>query len=118
MLQDHAVAHGRPPPSACNLQFRGCIDEIFCGDGVTRRASFPASEAGKPLSVFMPWEEGFVLSVLVTLRHSETIVVPLRLVRLSGPVNGRSGVCRDLTQDLRRIKELGVGCVVWYVQGC
>ena len=66
----------------------------------------------------MPREEGFVRPIPVTFRRSETIVVPLFVVRLSGPVNGRSGVCRDLTQDLRRIRELGVGCVVWYVQGC
>ncbi|KIP08284.1 hypothetical protein PHLGIDRAFT_104526 [Phlebiopsis gigantea 11061_1 CR5-6] len=37
---------------------------------------------------------------------------PGKKVRLNGPVNGRSGVCRDLMQDLRRIRELGVGCVV------
>lgn len=37
---------------------------------------------------------------------------PGKKVRLNGPVNGRGGVCRDLRHDLRRIKELGVGCVV------
>lgn len=36
-------------------------------------------------------------------------------VRLSGPVHGRGGVCRDLRQDLKRIKQLGAGCVVWCV---
>lgn len=35
-------------------------------------------------------------------------------VRLGGPVRGRGAVCRDLEQDLRRIKALGVGCIVWY----
>lgn len=35
-------------------------------------------------------------------------------VRLAGPVRGRGAVCRDLEQDLRRIKALGVGCIVWY----
>ncbi|KAF8270249.1 protein-tyrosine phosphatase-like protein [Lactarius quietus] len=29
-----------------------------------------------------------------------------------GPVRGRGAVCRDLEQDLRRIKALGVGCIV------
>lgn len=33
-------------------------------------------------------------------------------VRLTGPVRGRGAVCRDLEQDLRRIKALGVGCIV------
>jgi hypothetical protein len=37
------------------------------------------------------------------------------VVRLSGPVNGRIGVCRDLDRDLARVKELGVGCIVWLV---
>lgn len=35
-------------------------------------------------------------------------------VRLTGPVRGRGAICRDLKQDLRRIKALGVGCIVWY----
>ncbi|KAK7467414.1 hypothetical protein VKT23_004468 [Stygiomarasmius scandens] len=37
---------------------------------------------------------------------------PGKKVRLHGPVRGRSGVCRDLDADLRRMKELGVGCIV------
>lgn len=38
---------------------------------------------------------------------------PFPAVRLDGPVNGRSAVCRDLAQDLRRMKEAGVQCIVW-----
>ncbi|KAJ7675087.1 protein-tyrosine phosphatase-like protein [Mycena rosella] len=37
---------------------------------------------------------------------------PGKKVRLHGPVKGRSGVCRDLHADMRRMKDLGVGCVV------
>ncbi|KAI0051257.1 phosphatases II [Auriscalpium vulgare] len=37
---------------------------------------------------------------------------PGKKVRLTGPVRGRGAVCRDLKQDLRRIKALGVGCIV------
>ncbi|KAH9083895.1 phosphatases II [Lactarius deliciosus] len=37
---------------------------------------------------------------------------PGKKVRLTGPVRGRGAVCRDLEQDLRRIKALGVGCIV------
>lgn len=33
-------------------------------------------------------------------------------MRLQGPVKGRSGVCRDLLTDLRRMRDLGVGCIV------
>ncbi|KAK1224221.1 hypothetical protein PQX77_012878 [Marasmius sp. AFHP31] len=33
-------------------------------------------------------------------------------VRLDGPVRGRSAVCRDLESDLRRMKDMGVGCIV------
>ncbi|KAG6857273.1 hypothetical protein H0H87_007106 [Tephrocybe sp. NHM501043] len=37
---------------------------------------------------------------------------PGKKVRLEGPVKGRSAVCRDLNLDLRRMKELGVGCII------
>ncbi|KAJ7502766.1 protein-tyrosine phosphatase-like protein [Mycena galericulata] len=37
---------------------------------------------------------------------------PGKKVRLQGPVKGRSGVCRDVHADLRRMKDLGVGCIV------
>jgi protein-tyrosine phosphatase len=33
-------------------------------------------------------------------------------VRLDGPVKGRSAVCRNLATDLKRMKDLGVRCVV------
>jgi hypothetical protein len=38
---------------------------------------------------------------------------PGKKVRLSGPVKGRAAICRDLRTDLFRIKEMGVGCVIW-----
>ncbi|KJA27765.1 hypothetical protein HYPSUDRAFT_197926 [Hypholoma sublateritium FD-334 SS-4] len=37
---------------------------------------------------------------------------PGKKVRLDGPVKGRSGVRRDVETDMRRMKELGVGCIV------
>ncbi|KAF6760002.1 protein-tyrosine phosphatase-like protein [Ephemerocybe angulata] len=37
---------------------------------------------------------------------------PGKKVRLNGPINGRSSVCRDLGMDMARMKALGVGCVV------
>ncbi|KAG1745369.1 uncharacterized protein EDB91DRAFT_1345701 [Suillus paluster] len=37
---------------------------------------------------------------------------PGKKVRLTGPVRGRSAVCRDLDADLRRIREAGARCVV------
>ncbi|KAF8972953.1 protein-tyrosine phosphatase-like protein [Flammula alnicola] len=37
---------------------------------------------------------------------------PGKKVRLDGPIKGRSGVCRDLETDMKRMKELGVGCIV------
>ncbi|KAH9485294.1 hypothetical protein JR316_0002202 [Psilocybe cubensis] len=33
-------------------------------------------------------------------------------VRLDGPVKGRNGVCRDLDTDMRRMRALGVRCIV------
>ena len=38
---------------------------------------------------------------------------PGKKVRLEGPVRGRATICRDLKLDLQRIKEMGVGCIVW-----
>ncbi|KAF8894923.1 protein-tyrosine phosphatase-like protein [Gymnopilus junonius] len=37
---------------------------------------------------------------------------PGKKVRLNGPVKGRRGVCRDLETDMKKIKDLRVGCVV------
>ncbi|KIJ25488.1 hypothetical protein M422DRAFT_38650, partial [Sphaerobolus stellatus SS14] len=37
---------------------------------------------------------------------------PGKKVRLSGPVKGRGAICRDLGHDLRRIRSLGVGCII------
>ncbi|KIM45166.1 hypothetical protein M413DRAFT_441847 [Hebeloma cylindrosporum] len=37
---------------------------------------------------------------------------PGKKVRLNGPVKGRSGVCRDLETDMKRMKQMGVGCIV------
>ncbi|KAF8580005.1 hypothetical protein K439DRAFT_1654413 [Ramaria rubella] len=37
---------------------------------------------------------------------------PGKKVRLTGPVKGRSAICRDLTHDLRRVKALGIGCII------
>lgn len=38
---------------------------------------------------------------------------PGKRLRMEGPVKGRAPVCRDLETDLRRIKDEGVGCLVW-----
>ncbi|KAI0812448.1 hypothetical protein BC629DRAFT_1473021 [Irpex lacteus] len=37
---------------------------------------------------------------------------PGKKVRLTGPINGRGGVCRDLRQDMQRFRDVGVDCVV------
>jgi len=37
---------------------------------------------------------------------------PGKKVRLNGPVKGRGAVCRDLKQDLKRMSEMGVRCIV------
>ncbi len=38
---------------------------------------------------------------------------PGKRLRMGGPVKGRGPVCRDLCTDLRRIKNEGVGCLIW-----
>ncbi|KAH7108197.1 phosphatases II [Auriculariales sp. MPI-PUGE-AT-0066] len=37
---------------------------------------------------------------------------PGKKVRLTGPVKGRGAICRDLSSDLHRVKDLGVGCII------
>ncbi|KAF8813626.1 phosphatases II [Phlegmacium glaucopus] len=38
---------------------------------------------------------------------------PGKKVRLDGPIKGRLGVRRDLETDMRRIKDMGTGCIIW-----
>jgi len=49
------------------------------------------------------------LAINLTLHRFDSI----HTVRLQGSVTGRSAVCRDLDTDLKRIKGLGVRCIVW-----
>ncbi|KZT27984.1 phosphatases II [Neolentinus lepideus HHB14362 ss-1] len=61
--------------------------------------------------------EGFVPGVMqmptkFTIGNLYLSSCPGKKVRLDGPVKGRGTVCRDLRSDLKRIKELGVGCVI------
>ncbi|TDL25978.1 phosphatases II [Rickenella mellea] len=37
---------------------------------------------------------------------------PGKKVRLTGPVKGRGAICRDLSSDMSRMKDLGVGCII------
>ena len=60
-------------------------------------SSCPGKKGGA--NVIAAFEHGFINNVIK--------------VRLTGPVRGRGAICRDLKQDLRRIKALGVGCIVW-----
>ncbi|KAI0790681.1 hypothetical protein C8Q75DRAFT_760191 [Abortiporus biennis] len=51
-------------------------------------------------------------SRLVSLGNLYLSSCPGKKVRLNGASNGRSAVCRDLAQDLRRVKESGIRCIV------
>ena len=63
-----------------------------------------------------PGKKGlFPLAISSTLYRVLYLSTSLSLVRLDGPVKGRTGVCRDLDMDLKRMRELGVGCVIWSV---
>lgn len=61
----------------------------------------------------LPHDSCRVLLSIYALPNLLLSSCPGKKVRLTGPVNGRSAVCRDLQQDLRRMKDLGVGCLVW-----
>lgn len=50
------------------------------------------------------------------LRSKNSVLDEFNTVRLDGPVRGRGAICRDLRSDLRRIRDLGVGCVIWCVR--
>ncbi|GJJ06169.1 hypothetical protein Clacol_000358 [Clathrus columnatus] len=54
----------------------------------------------------------FSLPLLPALGNILLSSCPGKKVRLTGPVKGRGAICRDLEQDLQRIKAIGVGCIV------
>ncbi|OSX66635.1 hypothetical protein POSPLADRAFT_1132029 [Postia placenta MAD-698-R-SB12] len=54
----------------------------------------------------------FAVPTSFTLGNLFLSSCPGKKVRLNGPVKGRATICRDLTADLQRIKELGVACIV------
>ncbi|KZT68309.1 phosphatases II [Daedalea quercina L-15889] len=65
----------------------------------------PASPSGPPpLPPFIPEPP--------SLGNMYLSSCPGKKVRLSGPVKGKCGVCRDLRMDFRRIKDYGVVCIV------
>lgn len=71
--------------------------------------------ASAPDSILKPQMGHATASRKVTLGNLYLSSCPGKKVRLNGPVNGRGTVCRDLLQDLQRMKDIGVGCVVWSV---
>ncbi|EMD32116.1 hypothetical protein CERSUDRAFT_127009 [Gelatoporia subvermispora B] len=48
----------------------------------------------------------------VTLGNIYLSSCPGKKVRLDGAVNGRAKICRDLRQDLERIRQFGIQCIV------
>ncbi|KAF8504125.1 hypothetical protein JB92DRAFT_2969022 [Gautieria morchelliformis] len=63
-----------------------------------------------------PWAmdaaPSFVPSLRPALGNMLLSSCPGKKVRLTGPVKGRGAICRDLGHDLRRVKALGVGCII------
>ncbi|KAI0082002.1 phosphatases II [Panus rudis PR-1116 ss-1] len=68
-------------------------------------SSPPPSEVDEPISC-QAEEPSLILGNLYLSS------CPGKKVRLSGPENGRSAIRRDLAQDLKRIKDSGIRCVV------
>ena len=67
---------------------------------------------GNMLLSSCPGKKGMLLKIDLLFHRLTSF--PHLAVRLTGPVGGRVGVCRDLSRDLERMRTLGVGCIVWY----
>ncbi|KAF8626859.1 hypothetical protein AX15_004679 [Amanita polypyramis BW_CC] len=72
-------------------------------DPLTNGDMTPPNENGAPVK--QPASLGLLGNFLLSS-------CPGKKVRLDGPVGGRHGVYRDIDADLRRIKDLGVGCII------
>ena len=51
----------------------------------------------------------YIQHILIRQHHSFLYI----LVRLDGSIKGRIGVRRDLETDMKRIKDMGTGCIIW-----
>ncbi|KAK7057379.1 phosphatases II [Favolaschia claudopus] len=111
-----------PPPSTQNmvsqLRTRSAVSEALAAAiNTTVAPSVRPSSLSLSLTVAVAMGEKTVpaslpLDPVFTIGNIFLSSCPGKKVRLQGPVKGRSGVCRDLHADMRRMKDLGVGCIV------
>ncbi|KAJ7350247.1 protein-tyrosine phosphatase-like protein, partial [Mycena albidolilacea] len=125
---DHTIPPPPPPPSTqtfvTQLRTRSAVSEALkaaISTAVAPAAALPTLHANSStlslsLTVTVALEEKPAPQLppepTFTIGNIFLSSCPGKKVRLQGPVKGRSGVCRDLHADMRRMKDLGVGCII------
>ena len=105
-----------PPPSVKDpgqsaLSFSTWVSESSHRTSSPYSATSPSYFAiGNLFLSSCPGKKGILhLHIHISQRHSFLYT----LVRLDGSIKGRIGVRRDLETDMRRIKDMGTGCIIW-----
>ncbi|KAJ7124902.1 protein-tyrosine phosphatase-like protein [Mycena epipterygia] len=121
---DHTIPHIPPPPPpttqmvVTQLRTRATVGEALKAAINTAVApALPTAHSNSStlelsLTVTVALDEKAAPEPAFTIGNIFLSSCPGKKVRLQGPVKGRSGVCRDLHADMRRMKDLGVGCIV------
>ncbi|KAF9051015.1 phosphatases II [Hymenopellis radicata] len=90
-----------------------CVDVASISNSAPDHSFHDPTYAGQPaFNMIIPSDPTSKSSSSFALGNLFLSSCPGKKVRLQGPVKGRSGVCRDLETDLRRMKDMGVGCIV------
>ncbi|OCH91809.1 phosphatases II [Obba rivulosa] len=113
----------RPARSSKNLESGRCdpsrpLEKADANDSGARLRHFADANTRHSFTVFRSTSPIPDLPKRPAPTHRRTLgniflsSCPGNKVRLDGPVKGRAAICRDLRQDLERIRDFGVQCIV------
>ena len=107
LAEDLSSSQSRPPMM---LQSKVDVPSLLLNSTPSSPDPMPQSPARKDLRINTTPTTAADAKPLGNMLLSSC---PGKRLRMDGPVKGRAPVCRDLETDLRRIKNEGVGCLVW-----
>ena len=99
-----------PPPSARDPGHNALSFSTWVSESGHCASSPPRFTIGNLFLSSCPGKKG---KLHLTFSHSPASFILYILVRLDGSFKGRIGVRRDLETDMRRIKDMGTGCIIW-----